>query len=91
MNAKDFQSTTAGKVITTPTGYAAFVPAKLPSALTYDTELVLSLSRADAALSELSGLGRHLPNPHLLIAPTFDAKPSCHRELRGQKPASRIC
>jgi Fic family protein len=31
--------------------------------------LVLSLSRADAALSELSGLGRHLPNPHLLIAP----------------------
>ena len=30
---------------------------------------VLALSRADAALSELSGLGRHLPNPHLLIAP----------------------
>jgi Fic family protein len=30
--------------------------------------LVLLLSRADAALSELSGVGRHLPNPHLLIA-----------------------
>jgi Fic family protein len=30
---------------------------------------VLLLSRADAALSELSGVGRHLPNPHLLIAP----------------------
>jgi Fic family protein len=30
---------------------------------------VLALSRADAALSELSGLGRHLPHPHLLIAP----------------------
>lgn len=27
------------------------------------------LSRADAALSELSGLGRVLPNPHLLISP----------------------
>jgi Fic family protein len=27
------------------------------------------VSRADAALSELSGVGRLLPNPHLLIAP----------------------
>jgi Fic family protein len=31
--------------------------------------LVKLLSKADAALSELSGLGRTLPNPHLLIAP----------------------
>lgn len=30
---------------------------------------MLLLSRADAALSELSGLGRTLPNPHLLIGP----------------------
>jgi Fic family protein len=30
---------------------------------------VLALSRADAALSELSGLGSQLPNPHLLISP----------------------
>ena len=50
-------------------GYDAFVPAPLPPKLAYDDELVLALSRADAALSELSGLGRHLPNPHLLIAP----------------------
>lgn len=32
-------------------------------------ELILALSRADAALGELSGLGRQLPNPHLLIDP----------------------
>jgi hypothetical protein len=30
---------------------------------------VRALSRADAALGEISGLGRHLPNAHLLIAP----------------------
>jgi hypothetical protein len=30
---------------------------------------VLALSRADAALSELSGLGRQLPEPYLLIDP----------------------
>jgi Fic family protein len=29
----------------------------------------LRLSRADSALGELAGLGRQLPNPHLLIAP----------------------
>ncbi|MES2236735.1 MAG: hypothetical protein V4500_03160 [Pseudomonadota bacterium] len=27
----------------------------------------MALSKADAALSELSGLGGQLPNPHLLI------------------------
>jgi Fic family protein len=30
---------------------------------------VLALSRADAALGELSGLSRHLPDPQLLIGP----------------------
>lgn len=52
-----------------PQGYAAFVPAMLPPRLDFDLALVRALSRADAALSELSGRGRILPNPHLLIAP----------------------
>ena len=67
--SKRLPSPSAGKVIRTPTGYTAFIPAKLPPRLTYDGQFVLSLSRADSALSELSGLGRYLPNPHLLIAP----------------------
>lgn len=69
MNAADFGFPAAGKVIQTASGYAAFVPAHPPPELTYDADLVLRLSRADAALSELSGLGRFLPNPRLLIAP----------------------
>ncbi len=69
MNPKDFRAPVAGRVIRTRAGYAAFVPAPLPPDLGYEPDLVLLLSRADAALSELSGLGRHLPNPHLLIAP----------------------
>jgi Fic family protein len=56
-------------VVQAPGGYAAFLPAPLPPELTYDAGLVLALSRADAALSELAGLGRQLPNPHLLISP----------------------
>lgn len=51
------------------TGYYAFLPAPLPPKLNFEPDLVLMLSRADAALSELSGLGRGLPNPHLLIGP----------------------
>ena len=44
MNQKDFRAPSAGQVIRTPTGYVAFVPAKLPPALTYDTQFMLSLS-----------------------------------------------
>jgi Fic family protein len=69
MNPKDFKSPSSGHVIRLPQGFHAFIPAPLPPEITYDSSLALLLSRADAALSELSGLGRHLPNPHLLITP----------------------
>ncbi|MBB6050439.1 Fic family protein [Armatimonas rosea] len=69
MDPADYTHDDAGRVVQTPQGYAAFVPAPLPPELVYDPVLVLALSRADAALSELAGLGRTLPNPHLLIQP----------------------
>jgi Fic family protein len=69
MNPAEFRAPSAGKIVQAPGGYAAFVPAPLPPELSWDSSLVLALSRADSALSELSGLGRQLPNPHLLIAP----------------------
>ncbi len=69
MDPADFRTSKTGKVIRTPEGYHAFIPAMLPPKFEYDDALVLALSQADAALSELSGLGRLLPNPHLLIAP----------------------
>ena len=69
MEIKDFNAPEAGKVMLTPQGFYAFIPAKLPPRLEFNAELVKLLSKADAALSELSGLGRTLPDPHLLIAP----------------------
>ncbi len=69
MKAADFRCPSAGQVVRTLHGYDAFIPAPLPPTLTYEQDLVVALSEADAALSELSGLGRYLPNPHLLIAP----------------------
>ena len=68
MNQADFQSSQAGHIVYSPRGYWAFIPSPLPPSLQYDSQLVLALSRADAALSELSGLGRHIINPHLLIS-----------------------
>lgn len=85
MNPKDFRAPNAGKVIQTPTGYSAFIPAKLPPTLKYDNQFVLSLSRADTALSELSGLGRHLPNPHLLIAPYVRREAILSSRIEGTK------
>src|SRR5437588_4859563 len=85
MNPKDFRSSSTGKVIKTPQGYAAFIPAPLPPLLVYDDDLVLALSRADAALSELSGLGRHLPNPHLLIAPSLGREAVLSSRIEGTK------
>lgn len=69
MNPADFQAPEAGQIIRTAEGHPAFVPAPLPPKIGFDADLVLALSKADAALSELSGLGRLLPNPHLLIQP----------------------
>ena len=69
MDPARFQASAAGRVVKTPGGFYAFVPAPLPPKLDYGRDLVLALSRADAALSELSIAGEQLPNPHLLIAP----------------------
>lgn len=67
MDPADFKAPEAGSVIRTAEGHPAFVPRPLPPRLVYDADLVAALSRADAALGELSGLGRQLPNPGLLI------------------------
>ncbi len=69
MDPKTFKPNPAGKLIRTAQGYHAFVPTPLPPKIQYTPELVLLLSRADAALSELSGLSGHLPNPGLIITP----------------------
>ncbi len=68
-----------------PQGYWAFVPSPVPPTLAYDAELVKLLSRADAALSELSGLGRLLPNPHLLISPWMAREAVLSSRIEGTR------
>jgi Uncharacterized conserved protein len=69
MEASAYVAPEAGRLVRTAQGYDAFVPAPLPPAIEYTPALVRLLSVADAALSELSGVGHILPNPHILIAP----------------------
>lgn len=70
MNPKDFQESTSGQLLSIPEGGYAFVPNSLPPAdLAWDSGLVEMLSTADRALGELAGIGRTLPNPHLLVRP----------------------
>jgi hypothetical protein len=58
-DAKDFQAPQAGRIVRTAQGHPAFVPAPLPPRLDYfDLGTVYALTRADAAISGLSGLGR---------------------------------
>jgi Fic family protein len=67
-----FQTSPSGRLLKVgadEAAYWAFVPHPLPPALSFDAEFVRALSEADRALGELSGLGRAMPNPHLLIGP----------------------
>lgn len=69
MKAEDFRKSSSGRIIRTLEGYEAFVPNPLPPQVQISWGLTALLSEADRALSELSGLGQILPNPHLLIQP----------------------
>lgn len=72
MNPDKFRDSPSGRVIQVgqgETAYWSFVPNPLPPTLTFDSALIRLLSDADRALGELAGLGRAIPNPHLLINP----------------------
>lgn len=85
MDPKDFAAKEAGRTLKSPEGFWAFVPAPLPPRLAYDPELVTLISQADAALSELSGVGRLLPNPHLLIAPWMAREAVLSSRIEGTR------
>jgi Fic family protein len=83
MDPQLFKASEAGRVIRTLTGYHAFVPAPPPPRIHYDATLAMLLSQADAALSELSGIGSVLPNPDLLIAPYVKREAVASSRIEG--------
>jgi Fic family protein len=69
MQPLDFKKNFPGKLVKGAHGYWAYVPQALPPSIKFTPDLVTQLSDADRALSELAGIARTLPKPHLLIGP----------------------
>ena len=69
MQPADFKDDMFGRLLLAPEGYWAYVPQSLEPTIDLGLDLINKLSEADRALSELSGVARTLPNPHLLIGP----------------------
>ncbi|HEX3315540.1 MAG TPA: Fic/DOC family N-terminal domain-containing protein, partial [Gemmataceae bacterium] len=72
MRPHEFAKNAPGRVVKAPEGHWTFEPASLPPSpkdMALDFTLACRLSEADQALGELAGVGRRLPNPHLLIRP----------------------
>jgi cell filamentation protein, protein adenylyltransferase len=83
MKRTDFTSEAPGKFAKAPDDCWAFVPDPLPPPLQLDPETIRELSDAAHALGELAGVGRILPNPHLLITPFVRREAVLSSKLEG--------
>ncbi|MCL5021894.1 MAG: Fic family protein [Nitrospirae bacterium] len=83
MNPKDFERSPAGRCVRTLRDYCAFVPNPLPPIIEYDDRLIRLLSDADRLLGELSGIGRLLKNPFLLISPYIRREAVSSSKIEG--------
>ncbi len=86
MDLEQFRSSPSGQLIRVgqgETAYWAFVPNPLPPPLEISIELINMLSDADRALGELAGLGRNMPNPHLLMGPFIHREAVLSSRIEG--------
>jgi len=86
MDPERFRDSPTGRLMKVGRGdavYWAFMPHPLPPDLALAPGLVRILSEADRALGELAGLGRAMPNPHLLIAPLLRREAVLSSRIEG--------
>jgi Fic family protein len=69
VDRSSFSDGTPGRLVSTPDGHPAFAPGAAPRQLDPSSTAVRLLDQAATNLGILNGIGRRLPNPHLLIAP----------------------
>jgi Fic family protein len=65
------------------TSYEAFIPNPLPPEIVWTDQLIRSLSDADRLIGQLSGQGKQLPNPHLLIRPFIKREAVLSSRIEG--------
>ncbi|MBN2608492.1 MAG: Fic family protein [Candidatus Fermentibacteraceae bacterium] len=83
MHLSDFIEHPGGRIIRTPLDYWAYVPASLEPPIELNMALIRRLSDADRAVSELAGVARTLPNPHLLIGPFMRQEAVISSKIEG--------
>ncbi|MBU0459456.1 MAG: Fic family protein [Nanoarchaeota archaeon] len=65
--------------------HLVFIPNKLPPEIRFNKQLALSISRSDAKLGKLSGVGLLLPNPNLLIMPYLKKEALMSSRIEGTR------
>jgi Fic family protein len=64
-------------------GYEVFLPNPLPPEINWTPKLIRSLSDADRLIGRLSGEGKQLPNPHLLMRPFIKREAVLSSRIEG--------
>lgn len=85
MQPDAFTSQERGVVRRTPTGYWAFHPRALPRDYRTPRALASLLDEATGVVHRLGGVGRLLPNPHLLIGPHLRIEAVHSSRIEGTK------
>ena len=85
MRPEAFTSQARGVVRKTPTGFYAFIPQALPRRLDLPSEVAVLLDEATGAVHRLGGVGRLIPNPHLLIGPHLRLEAVLSSRIEGTK------
>ena len=83
MDASTFVASRTGHLVPTISGASAFVPAKLPPASLDFGALLPAAARAALAVGELSGIGRTLQNPYLLVRPFMRKEAVASSKIEG--------
>ncbi|MFO0806536.1 MAG: Fic family protein [Gemmataceae bacterium] len=82
----DFTPDAPGNVVRSTQGHWVYEPHPLPpqeGRLGLDFRLARELAEAERALGELAGVGRMLPNPHLLIRPFIQREAVSSSRIEG--------
>lgn len=85
MRPDAFTSTERGWVRKTTEGYRAFFPTETPRRISLSDEVVKLLDEATGAVHRLGGVGRLIPNPHLLIGPHLRLEAVLSSRIEGTK------
>ena len=85
MRPEAFTSSERGTVRKAATGFWAFHPRPAPRRLDLSDETIKRLDEATGAVHRLGGVGRLIPNPHLLIGPHLRLEAVLSSRIEGTK------